>query len=344
MDVIQGLSSVNENNILNFNSSVGPIPKRHTYKKRASWSKDYIKSNKFKPSNFTQKAAFKSLAIKEQQAIRYQMKKKAAYNGAKGAKKMAAPKKKNRVVTKAEAVGAAITMAFVAIIEGLVLVRSAPFFILMGFSPTESVLAAVCLEFGYMATSISREKSLQVLRYALLVMSIMATSYAAYKNDGGLTIGERNRSANYSRIKQEIDLIDADISGLNLEKISQNKSMEIYQNHNLITKGLLKLGPEKKMTRHNISSAQEKRAGLVQKLNQVEAVNADYSVFSINSLKSIHITTWFGIFFMILLQIMSSIGLRRAYPILTQFVKTENKPKNTRKKYYQTLKDVSFMQ
>jgi hypothetical protein len=288
---------------------------------RSTWAKNFILKQNLQVQNFTKSEAFKNLSSKDQQAIRYQMRK------IKFRKKTIQTKPKEKV-KKIPFLLQATTIAPIALTEGMVITLSKQFYLLLGLPGQLPLCFALAAELFFMLSSAlaKTSKAFKVLSCSFLAYSIFTVAYSTYRHDSAVQNFVLSKKTEQRQkelaLTSLLDQAKERLYQARNKKAHLQKSLDVYIKHDQVTKGYRLLGERLKDAEKErfaayeaLQAATRKRASL-KNFSHVE-------IFSMPVLAVVNISTWILIIGFMLLQVSTALYMRHALEALKYLV-----PKN----------------
>lgn len=179
-----------------------------------------------------------------------------------------------------------IVLFVIVCFEIIVCWRGFHFFRGVDFDLATALVLSVGCEVLYMYASAQSGKTLFAFRFILLALSMTFLSYSTYKDDENLVSLKRSMASKKESIISEINLGKKQLERIERDLNTLDGSMNVYVKHDLVTKGIKTLAPERERLRNESRVVKE---GLVSLKDDLERLN-DNSL-SLNLFKTYKILT-----------------------------------------------------
>jgi hypothetical protein len=284
--------------------------------RRSEWAKRAILKNNLKSQTFSKTTFFKSLSLKDQQAIRYQMRKVKDYS---------ISTEKKEKVRKLPFSLQALTLTPIALTEMMVISLSSQFYLLLGLSGQHALSFAIAAEIFFMLSSAIAKTSpkFKAMSCLFLAYSIFTVAYSTYRNDSAVKdfVFAKNQEQKQKVLAANSILAQAEkrLHEARKKKDDLQKSLDVYIRHEQVTRGYKLLGERLKnaeierLTAYSSLQEVTKQRAKLKNYNHVE-------IFSLPVLKVVNVSTWILIIGFILLQVSTALYMGHALEALKHLV------------------------
>lgn len=275
------------------------------YSSRKKFALDFIKKSEIKLSNLSKNEDYKYLSKNEKDAIRYYLKKDEYYAQDKKIKIRKKKTKKNRGSLDIRiAVSLLIPVIFS---EYIILTFSYLFYLSLGFSISISIVAATSVELFFMITSGSKKLLFQSLRWLIFSYSAFTVCYSTFINDPQVTSLKKTIILELKHLEFRLNQQKKISSSLEIQQQQITADMDVYRRNEMVTLGRKRLSKEKKLIKKSITLNENKIESLMEKISALKQSQLKKGPFSKENIDLVEIRTWSVMFFLTLIQLLSSI-------------------------------------
>jgi len=286
---------------------------------RKEFALNFIKESKLSYSNLTKSFKFKNLKKKDQALIRYYLKKNSQVKSENKSKKAI---KKTKIINFK--IASFIPFATIAA-EYMIISFSFMFYKQIGFSITESFVAACIVELFFMILAACDKKSLSKLKWIVFIYSAFTVSYFTYSSDPNLKEYVLAPSKKIERLEGKLAAKFDELKQLKEREGQLRLIMQVYTDNELVTKGLKKTEKERFSISESKSRVNQDIREIENEIDLKTNENIRKSIFSWGAFESVQMRTVGSIFFFILIQLLSAVMTTEFFKSLRYFLKNQKK-------------------
>lgn len=301
------------------------------YSSRKDFALSFIKKTKVNLTNFSSHEAYKFLSKNEKDAVRYYLKKDDSYSKELAPKKTTKKKTKKREVLELKT--ASVLMIPVICSECIILTFSYLFYMDLGFSLAISLMAAISVEIFFMASSGSTKLFLRSLRWVIFCYSAFTVSYSTYIKDPKILSYKQSNLEVIKGLEYRLRKKRNYSASLEKQQAAILADMEVYRKNELVSKGRAKLAGEKNLLRTEVIKTDSEISSLINQINLMKENNTKRSVFSKENMQLVEVRSWVVMFFLTLIQFLSSIFTSEFCTSFRNY-KKKNKQKRSKGEFY----------
>lgn len=271
-------------------------------KNNAEFARQFIRSRNLQKEDLKNCQEFILLPKKKKDAIYGQFRHNPEFGGVSQTLKRKKLKAKNE--NRPFSIGP-VVFSLLIVCEGVVLVTSYNFYLMMGLGRPLAMASSVIIETAFMLTSAMNSFKANLLRYSILCLGLFSICYSTYRSDEGLKSLRRNMISEIKLATSKIKNQENRLQKLFSEKEDLMKTMNVYRDHGLVTKGLKNLAADKARIAKQIFSVQNIKEKSIGELRRLKSKQTNSGDFSIEAIKSVQVKTWAMIFAFVLIQFIS---------------------------------------